>query len=280
QQVDPARSVQRALFDRVYDHTVERLFRARRSGRWWVLDVAKNHDRVVLPVARTEPKPTGRVICVCHDVERGWGHRQSHPEFADMAERVARAALPAMLEVEAQLAVRATYHVVGAFVADVRDDIRRHGHTLAFHSFDHDLRAPQLERCRAVDYRLRGYRAPQSRRTRELNDRNLCRHNFEWFATSAAALGAGVPTLQNRVVHVPIAFDDYPLFTGEQTYEVWEARALEHIEQRAFTAFCLHDCYADYWLPHYRKFLGKLARLGRLATLDQVSRDLLLAAAA
>ena len=49
------------------------------------------------------------------------------------------------------------------------------------------------------------------------------------------------------------------------------------IEVRDLVAFDLHDCYADFWLPHYERLLEKLLPLGRLCTLDQVSAETLLA---
>jgi hypothetical protein len=276
---DPARVVERELFDAVYDRSVEQAYLAQRTRNWWAIDVAANRERIVLPMAEGNRLDHGRTIAVCHDIERGWGHRLSHPQFAAEAEQAAPAALPVMLEVERQLTVRASYHVVGIFYPEVCSQIARDGHTLGFHSFDHNLVVPQLQRCREVDYRTEGYRPPQSRLTRELSDRNLCLHNFQWLASAAQSIGTPFPRLKNRVVKIPIALDDYPLFTGAMSYETWEAYALHTVRQNRFTALSLHDCYAAHWLPHYRGLLEKLLELGELRTLNDIANDLWLASA-
>jgi hypothetical protein len=104
-------------------------------------------------------------------------------------------------------------------------------------------------------------------------------HNLQWLASAAESIGTRLPRMKNRVLKIPIGFDDYPLFTGEMTYETWEARALQTIRQNHFTAFSLHDCYAAHWLPHYRGFLEKLLQLGELRPLQDITNDLWLASA-
>ena len=120
-----------------------------------------------------------------------------------------------MLAVEASAGVRVTYNVVGQILPEVREQIESGGHALAFHSFDHRRDGDQLRRCREVDYRLKGYRLPRSEPTPETTDEQLAFHNFEWLASSAHSLGLESPQLQNRVVRLPVALDDFPLYTGE-----------------------------------------------------------------
>jgi len=134
----------------------------------------------------------------------------------------------------------------------------------------------QLGRCRAVDYRLKGYRTPQSKITAELTDENLCFHNFDWLASSAHSLGFDEPRLQNRIVKIPIQFDDFPMYRDGQAYDAWESQALETIENNAFVAFGLHDCYGEFWLPRYAEFLEKLRRLGTLVTMNHVADNIFL----
>ena len=52
--------------------------------------------------------------------------------------------------------------------------------------------------------------------TAELTDENLCFHNFEWLASSAYSFGFAEPRLQNRIVKIPIHFDDFPMYHGIQ----------------------------------------------------------------
>lgn len=61
----------------------------------------------------------------------------------------------------------------------------------------------RLVRCRRLDYRLRGYRAPRSRITDEQTDPLLAWHNFEWFSGSVRSLGLkpGPPKRYRRAPH-------------------------------------------------------------------------------
>jgi hypothetical protein len=277
---DPERVVGRELFERVYDFDVNRLFSARSDGTWWIVDVEANRDRVVRPDVGTETLNGDRTIAVCHDIERGTGFRDIDLEFARVADQRAPASLDEMLALEAAADAPATYCVVGSIMNNVRTKLDEAGHCVAFHSYDHRVDVDgQLERCRRVDYRLKGYRPPRSLITADLTDENLCFHNFEWLASSTSSLAVERPQLRRRIVRIPIMFDDHSLYTGDLTYGEWERRALEEIERRRFAAFSLHDCYAPLWLPHYRSFLAKVAALGRLRTLDEVSARVILASA-
>ena len=83
--------------------------------------------------------------------------------------------------------------------------------------------------------------------------------------------------MHRRLAKIPIAFDDFPLYSKGTPYEAWERAALDEIERRAFVAFGLHDCYAPWWLPHYPRLLERLQALGTLKTFDQVAAGLALA---
>ena len=276
---DPARDVEPYMFERIYDRPVAELPGAVRSGGWWEIDVRAAAEAVVDPVAGTEPVTEERTVCVMHDLERGLGHVEDDPELAREAEAAGGKRLAAMLAVEADAGASVTYNVVGKILSEVREHVESAGHALAFHSFDHTRREDQLRRCRDVDYRLKGYRLPRSEPTPETTDERLAFHNFEWLASSAYSFGFDSPQLQNRLVRLPVALDDFELYSGEYAYEEWEARLLDHVERRDFTAFGLHDCYADLWLPHYAELIEKLSSRARLRTLDDVSADVVMAAA-
>jgi hypothetical protein len=293
------------MFERVYDRHPRQRYRVQRRGDWWAIDVGENADRVLVPRRRSEAARDEKVIALCHDVERDWGHRDSDPELVSSMRAAAPAHLEAMLRLEREAGVRATYNVVGAYLPEVRQRIEADGHAVAFHSFDHRLprdrldgprrllaqalirigrRSPrlvgnQLGRCRAVDYRLRGYRPPQSRLTAELTHEHLCFHNFEWLALSIHGLRTPQPRMRRRLAEIPILFDDYALFRAAQPYEAWERWALAAIEQAPFAAFSLHDCYGDRWLPHYARLLEGIQRLGTLKTLDEVANEVILRSA-
>ena len=137
----------------------------------------------------------------------------------------------------------------------------------------------ELVRCRQVDYRLKGYRPPMSRITPGLHDRHLAYFNFEWLASGVPSLdGAQEPRVENGIVKIPIALDDFDLYRRRKSYEEWERAAIELADTHDFVAIGLHDCYAEHWLPHYRGLLEKLTARGRLRTCDEVAQHSMLAA--
>ena len=162
---------------------------------------------------------------------------------------------------------------------EVRARIEGGGHGLAFHSFDHDMERPagQLAACRKIDLRAHGYRTPRSIVTPELNAKNLRDFAFDWLASARTSLNDDEPTLKDRIVYIPVHFDDYPLYRAHDDYRSWERRALETIESLEVAIFGLHDCYAENWLPHYPAFLNKLACLGSPITLDELADRVFLA---
>ena len=275
---DRKRNPKPEMFRRIYDRNVRELFEVEKSAHWWSMDVSRNVNRLVVPEPGEEDVADDKKICVCHDIEKGTGHLDSDVEFAAKADATSPEYLDQMLAVERQLGVKATYSVVGTLVPELRDRIEQDGHCLAFHSYDHriDSREDQLGRCRSIDYRLKGYRAPQSRITTELTDDNLCFHNFEWMASSADSLGFAAPRLENRLVKIPVHFDDFEMRRSGLDYEAWEAEALATIEENHFVAFGLHDCYGEFWVSRYAEFLEKVRRLGRLVTMNEIADEMFL----
>ncbi|HXJ84922.1 MAG TPA: hypothetical protein VMS64_40295 [Candidatus Methylomirabilis sp.] len=268
---DPARHVEPALFERIYDHDILARFEAERRGRLWIVDVSRNQDRGVPPNVAYERLPDQRTICVCHDIERELGHVDVAPAFATVAATVSRANLFRMLEIEARRGVRGTYNVVGCFLNEVRQDIEQRQHEVSFHSYDHTRHLNQVGACRGIDYRIKGYRPPKSELTPELTDDHLAFHNFEWLASSPRSIGAPYPAMRAGIVRIPIEFDDFPMYKMGMSFDAWERDALQTVRERQVIAFGLHDCYAQYWLDRFDEFLAKLERLGRFATLGEVA---------
>jgi len=326
---DPTRNPGKELFQRLYDRNVQELFKAHKSGGWWCIDVNQNRDRIVVPQTKSETIASPKVISVCHDIERGFGHFDTDLAFALRANEASDHHLNQMLAIEEKSQLKATYNVMGQILHEVKERITKNGHCLGFHSYDHrlspgamlqptsadfgahryanvdhahphvpdadprvdadirakflrafDLRPPvnhaidQLERCRRVDYRLKGYRPPQSKITPELTDDRLLLHNFEWLASSSYSLHNAAVMMSNGLVKFPILFDDFDLYDKKLSYENWERQALESIKEHSgFVAFSLHDCYAQFWLPHYEEFLEKIKNLAEVRTLNQVAAE-------
>jgi len=282
QHTDRKRTVQPPLYERIYDADIHKRFPGvRRAGSWWVIDAKDIADGVLVAEPGTEPIREDKFICICHDIERGLGHVGIDPDFVAVADHTSPASLEEMLAAERDANVGATYNVVGVLFDELRSRIEAHGHCMAFHSYDHQIddfgaERTQLQKCRSVDYRIKGYRAPRSRITADLTEANLCMHNFEWLASSAKSLGTLQPEMKNRIVRVPILFDDFPLFQGRLSYTEWERSALERVANNHFVAFGLHDCYAPHWLPHYRDLLRRLRALGTLRTVNAVAFDVIM----
>ncbi len=304
QYTDSKRTVQRELFERVYDRAVNKHFRTTKKGKWWIIDVTENRNRVIIQEKGTEIIEKGKAICLCHDIERGLGHIDVDPNLAELANITFFENLDEMLKIEKEMNVKATYNVLGCFFDEVRDRINNNGHCIAFHSYDHkidrlwsyqkiyhkisklisgektknahDRDDNQLAKCRQIDYRIKGYRPPRSKITSESRDENFCYHNFEWLAISRHSLKTELPVMQNRIAKIPILFDDFNLYKSRMKYEDWEQKAIELIKQNDFVALCLHDCYAHFWLPYYRRFLNKINELGQLKTLNEVANAVIL----
>jgi hypothetical protein len=292
---DPKRTVGASLFERVYDTAVKEHLDAKQENGWWRIDVAANRQRVVSlakGIAVSQREPT---ICLCHDIELGLGHEGIDPELAARSHRQGEVSLDRMLALEREAGVTATYNIVGSLWERLQPRIAAAGHAIGFHSFDHEIAATnpwtrlrervwrgrnkpgQLERCRELDYRIKGYRPPQSILCPDLCDRRLVFHGFEWLASSAWSLGCEEPEMINGIVRIPILFDDHALYRDGQSFLEWKEWALANIRSHNFVALCLHDCYADFWLPYYGGFLRELQNLGRFRTLDQVAADTTLA---
>ncbi len=278
---DPKRNPQAPLYERIYD-TPAREFGAEADGEWWRLAVDRLGGRMVGLERSVTADRWGKVVCLLHDTERGMGHRTADPEFGLAADREAPGALERMLQVEAEAGVRATYSVVGKLLRELRPAIAAGGHAIAFHSYDHVLPgepgAPggadgseQLAACRSVDYRIKGYRPPQSKILAGLNDANLAYQNFEWLASSRHSLGTADPVMANGIVKIPVHLDDYKLYRHGVAVKEWEREVLELVVSRDFVVIGLHDCYAPYWLDGFAALLEELQSRATLLTLDEVA---------
>lgn len=303
--------VKRELFERVYDRAVSSTFNAEKSGEWWKIDVEKNIPKLITPEKNEEIIKQEKTICVCHDIEAGLGHGSLDQVLLESANENFLKTVDELLSIESEMGIKTTYNVVGCLLDQIRERIENGGHCIAFHSYDHNLekiklfdrlsRNPvyykfldsfykrikgkpykssvkQLRQCRVVDFRIKGYRPPQSKVTRELNDKNLCYYNFEWLASSASSLKIkmNLPAIQNGIIKIPILFDDWEMYKHHVPYEVWEKKAIQWIKENHFVAFSLHDCYSQYWLPHYKEFLKKIRGLGTFKVMDAVANEVFL----
>ena len=96
-------------------------------------------------------------------------------------------------------------------------------------------------------------------------------------ASSVSSLKIQLPQIKNRLVYIPVQFGDFQLYKLKTAYADWEREALNRIESNDFIAIDLHDCYGEFWLPHYHDFLKKIMGLGNLKTLNEVAEEVTIA---
>ncbi len=270
---DKKKNIKKDLFERIYDLSVNRYYKAEKTGGWWKININDNREKIVIPEKKQEALKKEKTICLAHDFERGFGHIGVDSELVEAANKNYKLYLTEMLYIEKDFNLPVTYNIVGCMLNEVMEQISSDGHCIAFHSFDHNLNNPQLYKCKEVDYRIKGYRTPQSKITSELTIDNLLFNNFEWLASSVYSLKITQPKLEKGIVNIPIMFDDYSMYKDKVSYQDWENKAIQVIKENDFVAFCLHDCYAQYWLPHYKNFLNKIRSMGKFKTLNQVSEE-------
>lgn len=128
----------------------------------------------------------------------------------------------------------------------------------------------QFAECRNIDWRIKGYRHYQPKITSGESDHDLCYYNFEWIAIDDETPGTN-PTLQNRVVKIPVFCDDSEMYKQNVSYETWEKTVIDRIRQSNFTAIGLHGSYANYWLPYYSNLIKKISFFGELKTFNEVA---------
>ena len=108
-----------------------------------------------------------------------------------------------------------------------------------------------------MNRQVRGYRAPRSVITPELSDDWLSYYNFEWLASSSRSLGHNTNILENGIVKIPIAADDFPVARGQIDFRERRRRLIDSVADNSLVAFGLHDCYARCWLDSYPHLLEK-----------------------
>jgi hypothetical protein len=258
------------LFARIYDGVAARYDCERvavANGEYWLIPVSRNLDRIVplenasSPPLRERPRT---VVCITHDIE----------EDVDTPVTVeeCRAALDRMLAIEKSRGIRATYNVLGTlFHAKVPVIRASDDHSIAFHSYNHDLEDErQLPKTRGIDRQVKGYRPPRGIITSELTDDELVLFDYEWLMSGAARFGFSDVRLTRGVVKIPVHIDDYLLHAKGFTFEQWLARLDAFGANNTVVTLGLHDCYAKHWIDRYPALLDHLGSIGDFWTADDV----------
>lgn len=264
-------TVDTSLFRRVYDAPTKHY--AYQHSQWytadyWILEVDENERRIARLDSVRRALPEANIICVYHDLKENVDttsvdHCRQH--------------LSRMLEIECTRGVNATYGIPGKLFESKAPIIRAAGkHSVAFHSFDHQLGHHQLHQLREADLRVKGYILPDSNVTPELSDYRLSFLNFEWLTRSRRSPGFERCQLSRGIAKIPISSDDHALHTGQFSYSDWKRWVVNDVKQCSFFAIGLHDCYAQHWLEHYDELLAWLSEYGEFWTGDEVASRLFL----
>src|SRR5579862_3592880 len=263
------KAIDPALFYRIYDYPPQ-AYACQEvcigNAQYWEIPVGENRGRVasLCETAIAPPSDASGRLSIFHDIEENADTEISVTECEDNFEQ--------MLQIEKSLGIDATYGILGRLLDRKRRLVLSFNpaHSIGFHSFNHDVcDLKQLEKCRSVDLRVRGYRPPRSRITSELTNYRLAELNFEWLASSARSLGHSDCRLDGGIVKIPIDQDDYSLFLGEP-YQQWESGVLQRARALPFFGLGLHDCYAGKWLPRYKELLDKLLSIGSFISGDAI----------
>ena len=177
------------LFERIYDRDVQRLLPGRApTGDWWLIDVAAARDRVArAPRPSNAGASRGKIVCLCHDIERGLGHLGPRRGARRRGRRDAARSRGGDARGRGRAGVRATYSVVGLVSSRRCARSRAGGHCPRLPLVrPPDRRRPParpLPRGRLPAEGLPAAAAPATRRSSA--DERLLLHNFEWIATVA-----------------------------------------------------------------------------------------------
>jgi len=172
------------------------------------------------------------------------------------------------LRLEAQYDVPVTYNVVGKLFLeqpDLIEHILDYGQEVAFHSYHHRAQpryyADEIDLCRKAPAgsRVYGYRSPQSR-WNQTTLKKLWAGGFLWNAEEDEHEEPYF--IHKGLVRLPIAADDWDLYTGKLDSEAWVEQFSDLLKTRRYFAFGSHDCIASF-APNER--LDAWARILQIA---------------
>jgi peptidoglycan/xylan/chitin deacetylase (PgdA/CDA1 family)/SAM-dependent methyltransferase len=182
----------------------------------------------------------GTLATLYHDVEQD--------RDCDVDPRACVAAVDELLRLEARYGVTSTYNVVGAIFESQPDLVARiveAGHEVAFHSYSHDQACDprrygaEVAACRGVSANPVGYRSPRSEWD-QTTVAEAWRRGYLW---SAEADEAREPYFVHEgLVRLPIAGDDWRVYTGASTASEWVERFESALGSRAYVGWGSHDC--------------------------------------
>ncbi|GJL83890.1 MAG: hypothetical protein DHS20C01_35240 [marine bacterium B5-7] len=267
-------SINHRIFRRIYDYPLKRYGLTRvqiNEESYWKIEIDNNLPYLSDLKRSSMPIKQTKRICLMHDIE---ADVDTDIPFDLCIEHLRR-----MLDIEQKLDLPSTYNLLGKYFSSFMEVLRPAKNiAIGFHSYDHRIEnLDQLSLVRDVNLQIQGYRPPQSILTSELTDYRLSYYNFEWLANSAYRFGFNDCRLTNGIVKIPIATDDYPLFTGEMDFDSWATDILARANEMPFFALSLHDCYARHWLDGYEDLLRKLSSTHEFINCDQIAAEMFVA---
>jgi hypothetical protein len=271
-----SRPAQPALFERIYDHAVGAFFEGRRQGRWWVIDVEANRQRLVRPEPRTAPTRPEATFCLVYDL--GAADTAGRPGITDHSQ--AMRLVEDTARVAKEFGWPVTFIAPRAVFDEVRDRVAGEGHALGFASDDalvsEELGA-ELAQCRSVDQRTKGYRLADARPAEAREAFELCYHKFDWLLVAGPRTNGALPALDRGVVNVPISLSDRALAGSECDTWVSELDAIVTAGRPAIVS--LGETWSRLDLDRRRRLLERVPTQAAAKTCDQLAEAFILSRA-
>ncbi len=262
------------LFQRVYDRTLLKLFEARREGAWWAIDVRQALRRVVIPVTCVENRPSVSTVCLTYEVTALARDEPSWP--GDPPGGFELSSLEIATHLERKMGLPGTYVAPRDLFADVKKLVATERACLAFGasetgSSDRGQLQRELERCRRVSSRTKGYRLPDGRLPGASEAFDLCFHKFDWVLVDHLKARKQTPHLEAGMVRIPNVITDHDLQPA--SCDPWVERALKAIRPGHPVTFSLGWNWWSLADERRQNILERIVSTSELKTCDQLADE-------
>ncbi len=206
-----------------------------------LMSAIEEPEAPVVTVARTigSHEKFTRMVTFYHDIEQDYDSEAKPQECRRMVQE--------FLKLEKSYQISASYNVVGKLSQqqpDLAREIGEAGGEVAFHSYNHHpdwqpkYYASEVRLCREASAFIKGYRSPRSKWDQTTLE-SLWQNGFLWNAESDKSQEPYF--IHKGLVRLPIAGDDWPLYTGALSVEQWIERFQDCVRTRTYVAFGSHD---------------------------------------
>jgi hypothetical protein len=263
------------LFHRVYDRTLPKLFDVRREGGWWVIDVQEALRKVVTPLVQVEQRPSKPTASLTFDVAsvEGVGATPSGSERSQTRHP------DGAMGIERGVGSPITYVTPRRWFPLVKELLGSEEKCLAFSAPAVDLGDPgqlraELELCRRVSSRTKGYRLAGAREPGPSEAFELCYHKFDWILVGDLPAAFPTPRLDAGMVKIPLVATDADLRSNDLGR--WVNQTLDRVRRGGPLALSLGRNWWTLKVERRRELLDRLLLSVELTTCDRLAEDWIL----